>query len=219
MKKDVLLLVDTFEKLIFTSFKSYNLDPCHYFSASGLPWDATLKVTNVELEKIMDRDIHLFIEKGMRGGISCIAKIYSKASNKYCPDYDDKKPKNYIIYLDMNHLYGHEMSQYLPYGGFKWIKNTNEVLSRILNKKDNSLHCYFSEVDLDYPESLHIDHSDYPLASEKVKTKREWFPSCCLEIANEYNIETGFINKLTPNVMLKNNYVVHYRNLQYHLSK
>ena len=40
----------------------------------------------------------------------------------------------------MNNLYGHAMSLYLPYGGFKWIKNTSEVVSRILNKKANSLH-------------------------------------------------------------------------------
>ena len=43
----------------------------------------------------------------------------------------------------MNNLYGHSMSQYLPYGGFKWIKNTNETINRILNKKDDSLHGYF----------------------------------------------------------------------------
>ena len=35
LKKDVLLLVDTFEKFIFTSLKYYNLDPCHYFSTRG----------------------------------------------------------------------------------------------------------------------------------------------------------------------------------------
>ena len=82
MKKDVLLLVDISEKIFFTTLKNYNLDPCHYFSASGLSWDAMLKMTNVELEKISDTNIHLFIEKGMRGGISYIAKIYSKANNK-----------------------------------------------------------------------------------------------------------------------------------------
>ena len=82
MKKDVLLLVDISEKNFFTTLKNYNLDPCNYFSASGLPWDAMLKMTNVELEKISDTNIHLFIEKGMRGGISYIAKIYSKANNK-----------------------------------------------------------------------------------------------------------------------------------------
>ena len=33
-----------------------------------------LKMTKVELEKITDADMHLFIEKGMRGGISYINK-------------------------------------------------------------------------------------------------------------------------------------------------
>ena len=44
LKKDVLLLADVFEKFICTSLK-YNLDPCHYFSAPGLSWDAMLKMT------------------------------------------------------------------------------------------------------------------------------------------------------------------------------
>ena len=39
-------------------------------------------------------------------------------------------------------------------------------LIRILNKKDNSLHGYFLEVDLEYPENLHDDHRDYPMAPE-----------------------------------------------------
>ena len=113
-------------------------------------------MTNVELEKLIDADIHLFIEKGMRGGIGYVDKRYSKANNKYCHDYDKKTLENYVIYLDMNNLYGHAMSQYLPYGGFKWFKTTNETVNRILNKKDNSLHGYFLEVDLEYPENLHI---------------------------------------------------------------
>ena len=44
------------------------------------------------------------------------------------------------------------MNQYLPYGGFKWVKVNNETVNRILNKSDNSLHRYFLEVDLEYPE-------------------------------------------------------------------
>ena len=48
----MLLLADEFEKIIFTSLKYYNLDPCHYFSAPGLSWDAMLKMTKVESEKI-----------------------------------------------------------------------------------------------------------------------------------------------------------------------
>ena len=40
LKKDVLLLVDVFEKFIDTYLKFYGLDPCHYFSSPGLSWDA-----------------------------------------------------------------------------------------------------------------------------------------------------------------------------------
>ena len=63
------MLAHVFEKFISASLKYCNLDPCHYFSATGLSWDAMLKMTKVELEKISDVEIHLFIERGMRGGI------------------------------------------------------------------------------------------------------------------------------------------------------
>ena len=91
LKKDVLLLVDVFEKFISTCLKYYNLDPCHYFSAPGLSCDAMLKMTKIELEKISDPDKYIFTEKGMRGGISYINERYIKANNKYCSDYDSKK--------------------------------------------------------------------------------------------------------------------------------
>ena len=69
----------------------------------------------------------------------------------------------------MNNLYGGVMSEYSPYGGFKWVKITNETVNRILNKKSNSLHGYFLEVDLDYLENLPEDHSYFPMAPSKLK--------------------------------------------------
>ena len=78
-KKDVLLAV--FEKFIDTCLKYYELDLCHYFSSPGLSLDAMLKMTNIELEKISHTDKYLFIEKGLRGGISYIAKRHAKANN------------------------------------------------------------------------------------------------------------------------------------------
>ena len=39
-KKDVILLVDVFEKFIFTCLNYYGLGPCHYFSPPALSWDA-----------------------------------------------------------------------------------------------------------------------------------------------------------------------------------
>ena len=122
------------------------------------------------------------------------------------------------ILLTLNNLYGYAMSEYLPYGGFKWVKTTNETVNRILNKKDNSLHGYFLEVDLGYPENLHEEHSDYPMAPEKIKIKTEWLSPYSLENANKFDIKTGNINKLAPDLIPKNNYVVHYRNLKCYLS-
>ena len=88
---DVLLLADVFEKCNNTCLDYYGLDPCHYFSSPGLSWDAMLKMTRTELELISDIDMHLFIEKGMRSGISYIAKRYSKGNNKYMKCYDSSK--------------------------------------------------------------------------------------------------------------------------------
>ena len=77
LKKDVLFLADVFQNFINTCLKFYGLDPCHYFSSPGLSWVAMLKMTGVKLEKMSDIDKYLFIEKGLRGGISYIAKRYA----------------------------------------------------------------------------------------------------------------------------------------------
>ena len=93
LKKDVLLLLaDVFEKFIDACFKYCGLDPCHYFSSLGLIWDTMLKMTGIELENTPDIDKYLFIEKGLRGGISYIAKRFAKANNEHLNDYDPKKP-------------------------------------------------------------------------------------------------------------------------------
>ena len=77
LKKDVLLLADVFEKFISESLKLYKLDSSHYFSSPGLSWDAMLKVTGIKLELISDIDKHLFIGKGLRGGIFQTCKRFS----------------------------------------------------------------------------------------------------------------------------------------------
>ena len=96
--------------------------------------------------------VHLIFEKGMTGVISYIAKWYSNAKNKYMQSYDDRKSNKYITYLDANNLYGWEMSQYLPYGEFKWLKQ-NKIDKLPLNSiAGNSSDGYILEVDLEYPD-------------------------------------------------------------------
>ena len=48
---------------------------------------AMLEVTEVELEFISEVNMHLFIEKRMRGGISYVNKRFSKANNTYMNIY------------------------------------------------------------------------------------------------------------------------------------
>ena len=127
LKTDFLLLADVFQKFTKTCLDYYELDPCHYFSSPELSWEAMLKMTGIKLDLISDIDMHLFIEKGMRGGISYVSKRCSKANNRYMKCYDSSDESNLIMYLDANNLYGWAMNQYLPYSGFKWLNKKTLV--------------------------------------------------------------------------------------------
>ena len=198
LKKDVLLLADVYEKFIDTCLKYYELDPCHYFSAPGLSWDAMLKMTGIELEKISDIDQYLFIEKGLRGGISYIAKRNSKANNEYCPDYDKNKPSTFMSYLDMNNLYGWTMNEDLPYEWLKWLENIDKFDVMSINEK--SPIGYFLEVELEHPEELHELHNDFPLAPEKLTVSNDMLSKYCKKIADEYKIKVGDVKNLIQNL-------------------
>ena len=94
------------KSFIDTCLKFYKLDSCHYFSFPGLSWNAMLKVTGVKLEKISSIDMYVFIEKGLRRGISNIAKRYAEANNRRMKNYYPTRTSKFIAYLDMNNLYG-----------------------------------------------------------------------------------------------------------------
>ena len=175
LKTDVLLLCDVFEKFIKTCLESYSLDPSHYFSSPGLGWDAMLKMTGIKLEKIDDINLYLFIEKGMKGGISYISKRYTKA--------DDN---NTIMYWDANNLYGWAMIQPLPVGDFKFLtkKEINEF--KLDSISENSEIRYILDVDLEYCKELHDLHNDYPLCLEKINISSNMLPRYCSDITNKY---------------------------------
>ena len=65
----------------------------------------------------------LMLKKGIRGGICHGIRKYAKANNRCMKNYDKKKfESSYLLYLDVNNLYGWEMSQKMPVNGFKWKK-------------------------------------------------------------------------------------------------
>ena len=64
------------------------------------------KKTSVKLELLIDYDILLMVEIGIRGGICHAIHRYANANNKYMKNYDKNKESSYIQYLDANNLYG-----------------------------------------------------------------------------------------------------------------
>ena len=218
LRTDVLLLADVFETFRKTSLQQYGLDPANYYSSPGLSWDALLKSTGVELELLTDYDMHLFVEKGLRGGISMASKRYAKANNPIVEGHDPDKPTTYIMYLDANNLYGWAMSQALPTGGFEWTDppSTQELIDHPSDAEKG----YILEVNLEYPEELHDAHNDYPLAVERLKVDNTWMSDYQQKILRQVyggapHVE---VEKLVPNLRHKERYVLHYRNLQLYLS-
>ncbi|XP_035208985.1 uncharacterized protein LOC118183516 [Stegodyphus dumicola] len=167
VKSDVLQLADVFENFRKLCLQFYEIDCAHVMTSPGLSWQACLKMIEQPLELLTDVDMHLFIEQGIRGGISVITKRWAQANNHYMPNYDSTNPESYIMYLDANNLYGWAMSQALPYGEFEWISAEAVTPEWILSISENSTEGYILEVDLEYPPELHDAHNDYPLAPEK----------------------------------------------------
>ncbi|XP_022809570.1 uncharacterized protein LOC111346556 [Stylophora pistillata] len=191
-RSDVLLLADVFENFRKLCKKNYDLDPCWYFTAPGLAWDACLKLTKIKLELLSDIDMLHMFEAGIRCGISMISTRHAKANNKYMGErFDPSQPSKFITYLDANNLYGWVMSKSLPTRGFKW------EYEKDFGKWKN-FPCIL-EVDLKgVKEELHDHFKDYPPAPE--------------------NLLIGKVHKLVCTLNEKKKYIVHHETLKHYMS-
>ena len=90
VQSDTLLLADVFGNFRDKCTENYELNPAHFLSAPGLAWQACLKKTGVELELLIDPDMFLTFENGIRGGICNAVHKYAKANNKYMKNYEKK---------------------------------------------------------------------------------------------------------------------------------
>ena len=69
------------------------------------------------------------------------------------------------------------MSEYLPYEGFKWLKNVDGF--DMISVSEKSPIGYFLEVGLEYPDELHELHNNYPLAPEKLAVSSDMLSNYC----------------------------------------
>ena len=126
LKSDVLLLACVFEKFIKVSVNEFGINPLYCVSLPGFAWQCGLKYTGINLQTLQVKDMILVLEDNIRGGISSVM------GDRYIKSDDKKK----ILYIDANNLYGHSMSQYLPYDEIKFDNTVK--LEDILNTPDDS---------------------------------------------------------------------------------
>ncbi|XP_045466456.1 uncharacterized protein LOC123675190 [Harmonia axyridis] len=192
MKTDILLLADVMENFRKTALETYKLDPAWYYTMPGYTWDCMLKYTKCKLQILKDIDMVMFVERGIRGGISCCMHRLSEANNPQMDNFDTSKPESYLLYLDVNNLYGWAMSQYLPFGDFEWCDTSVDVSI----VPDDGPEGYILQVDLEYPQHLHDLHKDLPLCPE-------------------HSVPPGSkLPKLLCTLSDKKDYIIHYRNLK-----
>ena len=197
LRTDVVLLSNVFESFTRVCLENYGLDPSHFYTAPGLVWKACLKKTGIRLELLLNPDMLLMFERGIRGGITRSVHRWAAANNPYMESECDKnKPTKYLQYLDANNLYEWAMSQPLPTGGFHWVElrkdwSLKTIIEGLAVKKDCG---YLLEVDVAYPKELHNYHNDLPLMCAKMKING--------------------VEKLVPNLYYKKKYVIQIKALK-----
>lgn len=163
-KTDVLLLADVWTAFCETSMKYYELDPSHYVSAASLTWDAMLKYTGVKIELFTDMEMHDFAEKAKRDGITMSCRRYFKANNPKCKNFNIRRPKTWLSYVDANNLYGWAMSQYFQIGNYKWEysdeflkdpENNKKVFNTILKKRKDATRGCYVQIKSYFPAQTH----------------------------------------------------------------
>jgi hypothetical protein len=137
-----------------------------------------------------------------------------------------------IQYFDATNLYGHSMSQALPYDNFKWVNQddlTEWTLANINSWEDREIDFddfnesdttgYILECDIEYPRHLHELHNDYPLLPENVIPQLSELNDWQIEIDHNGKQIIPKQPKLCPNLKNKSHYVLHYKNLKYALQQ
>ena len=156
-KSDVFLLACVFEKFIKVSFNEIDINPLYRVSLPGYTWQCGLKYTGRNLQTLLDKDMILLLENSIGGGISSVM------GDRYIKSDENKK----ILFVDANNLYGHSMSQPLPYDEIKFDRNVK--LEDILNTSDDSDIGYFLEVDLKHPDNIKKKTKHSPFCPQNKK--------------------------------------------------
>ena len=115
----------------------------------------------------------LTYEEGIRGAICNKVHSYAEANNKYMNNHNKNKESSLLMYLDANNLYGWAMSKKLTVDGFKWVDDLSMFTEDFIKSYDEEGDVgYLLVVDIEYPKTLRMLHSDLPFLLEKIKMNK-----------------------------------------------
>lgn len=145
---------------------------------------------------------------------------------------DDSDESSYLWYIDANQLYSWAMTQYLPFNKFRWKSSLKDIFPALADETDMeavtekiaTLHDesdigYIFMVDLEYPDKLHDEHSDYPLAPEPLIINEEELSPFQKKLKSKevLDLKPMKVSKLYTTLKDKKDYIIHYRNLKLYL--
>ena len=190
------------------STKEYKINPLYCVSLPGYTYQCALKYTDIKLQTLQDKDLILLIENNIRGGISSVMGDRYVISDQY------KK----ILYMDATILYGHSMSQMLPYDEIEmWHGHPDKYwiwLEEIINTAGDSDIGYVLEVDLKYPNNIKNKTKNFPFCRENKKIYPDKY--------NDYMKKTKpkrytKSKKLICDWTDRKNYLIHYRIIKFYV--
>ena len=196
------MLACVFEKFIKVSINEFDINPLYCVSQLGYTWQCGLKYTGINLQTLQDKDMILLLENMIRGGISSVM------GDRYIKSDENKK----ILFVDANNLYGHSMSQTLPFDEIKFDENVK--LEDISNTPDDSDIGYFVEIDLKYSDNIKKKTKNFPFAPVNKKSNPDDFNDYMKTIKPDTSTQT---KKLICDWSDKKNYLIHYRMLKIYI--
>ena len=183
LKSDVLLLACVFEKHIKVSINEFGINPLYCASLTGYTWQCGLKYTRKNIQTLQDNDLIFTLENKICGGISSVT------GDRYVKSDDNKK----ILCIDATFLYGHSMSQSLPFDEIEmWHGHPDLYMNKsedIINTTDDSDIVYFPEVDLRFPDNIKDKSKKFPFCPENKVVQKD-----------KYN---DYMKKIKPKIIQK----------------
>jgi len=210
---DSVLLSEIMMSFRMEIYKDYNLDPANFISLPSLGKDIMLKRSGIRLDLMSDLSMIKWIRRGIRGG-------YSFANLRHFDTEEMEKQFKQaysILYIDANSLYGLSMSNKLPCGEFSWLSQNELDNFNFLSPTLYDDYGFAFEVDLDYPQNLHLDHHSFPLAVEHMKINYEDLSPYAKSCLQELEMKYPGAKKLCSSFRPRRNYICHYMNLKLYL--